>query len=217
MHITDIKCGFIMSVAIIAGQVALALGSALASQIRGDDSRTVVFFGDGAMGEGIVYESLNFARLKNLPILFVCENNEYSAHMPLNEHFCTRAFYEIANAFRISAWAEWGMDVLKVKKTTKKALQLLPAFLQLDTYRFRGHVGPDDNIQGHHTDIRPESEVRQMKETCDPLKIIEKELPDSVILQIKGECLDEIEEAIRYAREAPFPDRNTLKENVYAT
>jgi len=122
MHLVDPARGMLGSAPIVAGTISLATGAALASSIRGDGRVTVSFFGDGAAGEGVLYESLNFASLKKLPILFVCENNLYSTHMPIRECRIDSNIYKVAEPFCISALQVDGNNVLEVYEAGKKDL-----------------------------------------------------------------------------------------------
>lgn len=178
MHLIAPDIGMLGSAPIVAGTISLAVGAALASSIRDDGRRVAVsFFGDGATGEGVLYESLNFAALKKLPIIFACENNMYATHMPIRECRVNQPISRIAEPFGIEIHAVDGNDVLKVHEASQKAVESCrrgngPVFMEFMTYRFRGHVGPDDNIQGSHTDIRPKEEIAVWMEN-DPIKKFE--------------------------------------------
>jgi TPP-dependent pyruvate/acetoin dehydrogenase alpha subunit len=123
MHLVAPEIGMLGSAPIVAGTIPLALGAALASAIRGDGRVTVSFFGDGAAGEGVLYESLNFAALRKLPILFVCENNGYSTHLPIGKCRVENPIYRIAEPFLISARQVDGMDVLEVYEAGRDAVE----------------------------------------------------------------------------------------------
>jgi len=164
MHVISPETGMLGSAPIVGGTISLALGASLACSIQNDQSVAVSFFGDGASGEGVLWECVNFASLKKLPIIFVCENNFYSTHMPIDEIRANRNIYEAAKAFDIFSKQADGNNVLEVYDITKMAVDICrrgegPCFIEARTYRMRGHVGPDDNIQGSHTDIRPKKEI----------------------------------------------------------
>ena len=114
MHLIDPEKGMLGAAPVVAGTIPLALGAALASFIRGDDRVTVSFFGDGASGEGVLYESMNFAALKKLPVLFVCENNFYSTHLPIRECRAQGSIYKVAEPFCVPGYQVDGNDVLQV-------------------------------------------------------------------------------------------------------
>jgi pyruvate dehydrogenase E1 component alpha subunit len=210
---------------IVAGTISLALGSALAASIRKDNRVTISFFGDGATGEGVLYESMNFAALKKLPIIFACENNLYATHMPIRECRVENNIFKIAEPFCIESHEVDGNDVLEVYESGQRAIKKCrsgegPVFLEFLTYRFRGHVGPDDNIQGTHTDIRSKEEVKKWLER-DPIKRFEKYLMDNRLMNeqelynIKQEVRREVDEAHIFAKDNPLPDINELTKYVY--
>lgn len=225
MHLTAPEKGMMGSVPIVAGTVSLAAGAALASKIRGDDKVTVSFFGDGATGEGVVYESLNFASLNNLPIIFACENNYYSTHMPLGDCRSEDNIFKTSLPFSFTGQRVDGNDVMAVHKAAKKAVEACrkgrgPVFIEFMTYRLRGHVGPDDNIQGTHTDIRPKGEIEKWKKK-DPIKKFERILLKRGV--VSKERLKEVEEEIEsevfqahlFATNSPSPDAGELSDNVF--
>ena len=225
MHLIDPDVGMMGAAPIVAGTISLALGAALAASIRKDNRVAVCFFGDGATGEGVLYESLNFAALKKLPIVFVCENNLYATHMPVRECRVDNSIYKIAEPFRIESRAIDGNDVLKIYEAGRKAIDKCrigdgPVFLECQTYRFRGHVGPDDNIQESHTDIRPKEEIEAWLRK-DPIKLFENylsqnKLADEATLdEIKQEIQIEVDAAHIFAQNSPVPDRKELTRDVY--
>ncbi len=225
MHVIAPEVGFLGAAPIVAGTISLAVGAALASKIRGESRVTVSFFGDGAAGEGVLYESLNFAALKKLPIIFACENNFYSTHMPLKECRSKDNIYESGIPFGVPGYRVDGNNVLEVYEVTKKAVERCrkgegPVLIEFVTYRLRGHVGPDDNIQGLHTDIRPKEEVESWRRK-DPVKNFENFLLQNGILsqdeigQIKSTIEEEIKEAHIYARKSPYPDEKELDKYVF--
>ncbi len=225
MHLVSPEHGMKGAAPIVAGTIALALGAALASSIRRDGRVTVSFFGDGATGEGILFESLNFAALKKLPMIFVCENNFYSTHLPIKETRPSVEIYKIADPFGIKSLRGDGNDVLKVYEAAKRSAKLCrsgkgPVFLEFLTYRLRGHVGADDNIQGGHTDIRPKKEVESWKKK-DPIRRFERRLLNSGILDQKTVTLirhrveKEVKGAHKYGRESAYPGKEDLLKYVF--
>lgn len=226
MHLIDPDAGVMGSAPIVSGTIPLALGAALASSIREDGRVTVCFFGDGATGEGVLYESMNFAALNKLPIIFACENNLYATHMPVRECRVDQPIAKIAEPFGIEIYSVDGNDVLQVYEAGMKAVETCrrgngPVFMELFTYRFRGHVGPDDNVQGCHTDIRPPAEIALWMEK-DPIRkfeqyVIENRLMDKERLQgIMDEVVAEVAEAMAFAVSSPSPAREDLTKYVFA-
>ena len=225
MHLYDPEKGFYGSAPIVAGTISLALGCALASSIRKDSGVTISFFGDGATGEGVLYESLNFAALKKLPIIFACENNLYSTHLHIRECRPNDYIYKIAEPFNIAHHRVDGNNVLEVYKAAKDAVRLCrqnegPVFLEFMTYRMHGHVGPDDNIQGSHTDIRPQTEIEEWRKK-DPIENFYQYLLDNNVLKeddlqrIEMEIREEISLAYQFASESPYPQKGELTRYVY--
>jgi len=225
MHLCAPEVNFLGSAPIVGGTISLATGAALASKIRRDKKVTVIFFGDGATGEGALYESINFASLNNLPIIFVCENNFYATHMPILE---CRKSARISPSFKaMIPFCKTcdGNDVLKVYSLTAEAVEKCrsgkgPAFIEFLTYRMRGHVGPDDNIQGCHTDIRPKDEIQKWKHK-DPIKRFEKFLLSKKICSkqdmefMKENISNMITAAHKKARADTFPESEALKDNLF--
>ena len=225
MHLVAPEKGFLGSVPVVGGTIALALGAALASQIRKEKRVCVSFFGDGATGEGVLYESLNFAALRKLPLIFVCENNLYSTHLSIKECRPERPIFEIARPFGIETRQIDGNNVLDVFDAAEEAQALCregkgPVFLECLTYRLRGHVGPDDNIQGERTDIRPKEEIEQWKRK-DPIKRLEQYFGEQGGYQaesaaIRKEAEQEVQAAHLFAKESPFPSPNELHYHVFS-
>lgn len=226
MHLIDPEVGMLGSAPIVAGTISLALGAALASSIRGDGRVAVSFFGDGATGEGVLCESLNFAALKKLPVVFVCENNLYSTHLPIDEIRVNREIYQLGRPFGEKCYRVDGNDAVKVYDQAAKAVELCrrgegPVFLECLTYRQRGHVGPDDNVQGTHTDIRPPAEIaRWLKK--DPIKRMERSLLKesgmgrSDLEEIRREVEKEVADAFDFARGSSFPEPRDLARYLFA-
>ena len=225
MHLIAPDKGILGAAPIVAGTISLAMGAALASSIRQDNRVAISFFGDGATGEGVLYECLNFAALKKLPLIFVCENNFYATHMPIRECRVENSIYKIAEPFCIPNLEVDGNEVLQVFEAGRTAVDqcrkgMGPAFIECLTYRFRGHVGPDDNIQGNHTDIRPREEVESWLQK-DPIKRFEDYLLSNGLMakerldQINLEAEQEVAEAHLFARESSFPERKDLARYVF--
>jgi len=225
MHLIDPAVGMLGAAPIVAGTISLALGAALASSIRGERRVSVSFFGDGATGEGVLYESMNFASLRKLPIIFACENNLYATHMPIRDCRVGSSIRSIADPFCIEAAEVDGNDVLAVYEAGRKAVEKCrtgrgPYFLEFLTYRYRGHVGPDDNIQGFHTDIRPKEEVAAWLRR-DPILIFEKHLVESKLLdegtleRIRQQAGEEVDTAHTLAKQSPHPQTKELTKYVY--
>jgi pyruvate dehydrogenase E1 component alpha subunit len=225
MHVIDPENGMLGAAPIVAGTISLATGAALAAKIRKDSKVAVSFFGDGATGEGVLYESLNFASLNSLPIVFVCENNLYATHMPIRECRISDAIFEVGKPCNISSFKVDGNNVLEVYEISKQAVEQCrknngPVFMECVTYRMRGHVGPDDNIQGTHTDIRPDEEVSAW-EKRDPIGhfrqylLNENRVSESELNLIEADIEKEIEAAYAFTKNSPYPGTEELTRYVY--
>lgn len=226
MHLIAPDEGVMGIAPIVAGTISLALGAALASSIRKDGRITVTFFGDGATGEGVLYEAMNFASLKRLPIIFACENNLYSTHLPIHEIRVKGQIVDVAKPFGIFSYQIDGNDILAVYEASCEAVEKCrsgngPVFMEFLTYRFRGHVGPDDNIQGSHTDIRPKEELESWLKK-DPITRFEKYLNDNSIIdsstmdKIRKNISEEVNDAVKYAVDSNFPDKDEVTNYVFS-
>lgn len=226
MHLIAPEVNFLGAAPIVGGTISLATGAALASKIKKDKSAAVSFFGDGATGEGALYESVNLAALMKLPILFVCENNLYATHMPILDCRPATAIAPVFAGMIPFSKSVDGNDVLAVYESARRAIDGCragrgPAFIEYRTYRMRGHVGPDDNIQGCHTDIRPQSEIAAWARK-DPLDRFEKYLLARKILTtkeingLKRSVAAEILRSHAHARANALPGKAELKRYVFA-
>ena len=178
MHLTDLESGFIASTPIVAGTIPVAVGAAFSCFIKNEDKITVIFLGEGATETGVFNESLNFASLHNLPILFICENNLYSVYSNLTvRQSKNRDRVKIAEANGLIAKKYFGNDVIKVFDATKKAITQMKknkkaVYLEFDTYRYKEHCGPfnDNNLN-----YRPKEEIDYWEKNC-PIKITQDSL-----------------------------------------
>lgn len=225
MHVCDPDKGVLGAAPIVGGTISLAVGCALASKIKKEKNVTVSFFGDGAAGEGVLYESINFAALKKLPIIFACENNLYSTHMPIKECRPKNNIFEIGTSYGIISFRVDGNDVLRVYEAAKKAVEICrknqgPVFIEFMTYRLRGHVGADDNIQGTHTDIRPKEEIAKWRKK-DPIRKFEQYLLRNKILAkgnretLRKETEAEVNDAYVFAKKSSYPKKGELTKYVF--
>jgi pyruvate dehydrogenase E1 component alpha subunit len=151
MHLVAPEIGFYGSVPIVSATIPIAVGAALAAKMDGGDAVAVAYFGDGACEEGVLHESLNLARVYELPILFVCENNLFSSHLDIALRQPSDSVARFATAHRVDAAIVDGNDVTAVAAATRSLLEntrraRTPAFLEAVTYRWRGHVGPNEDI-----------------------------------------------------------------------
>lgn len=226
MHLIDIDKGMLGAAPIVGGTISLALGAALAAAIRKDGRVAVTFFGDGATGEGVLYESMNFAAVRKLPIIFVCENNLYSTHMPIREIRVASRIAEMGTPLGIPSHTLDGNDVVEVYEAAREAVAHCrsgqgPVFLEFLTYRMRGHVGPNDNIQGTQTDIRPADEIDHWR-SRDPIARFEAfalqtgRVTPEEFAAVHAAVADEVAHAHRLAAAGAWPSENEVGEYVFA-
>jgi len=222
MHIASKDQGLPGSSAIVAGSIPLAVGAALAFKMQDTKRVAVAFFGDGASGEGVLYESLNFAALEKLPVVFICENNLYSTHMPISACLADKDIHRKAGAFNIPGIRIDGNNVIEVYQTAHKSIEGArrsggPTLIECMTYRHRGHVGPNNDLE---KGLRSEEEIHFWMNRC-PINTFEKYLLDHSIMsvseriQIHMAADAEVEEAIIFGRESPFPDPGELLWNIF--
>lgn len=224
MHLACPDKGLPGSSAIVAGTISIAVGAALAATMQGRGEVSVAFFGDGAANEGVFYESLNFASLKKLPVIFVCENNLYSTHMPVSSCLADVDIYRKAEAFGMPGIRIDGNDVVEVYRTANARVQAArlgdgPVLIECMTYRWRGHVGPNDDLD---KGLRSKEELDGWMARC-PIRILETSMLHNGLVSERelddmGRAVDsEIADALEFARQSPYPDGRELEYNVYKT
>ncbi len=222
MHIADPDSGNLGANAIVGGSAGIATGAAMSARMRGTDQVVVCFFGEGALGQGLLYEVMNMASLWHLPVIYVCENNLYNEYT----HFSETTAGELTarpEAFCIHAEEVDGQDVRAVYATTRRLVERArqgagPAFMLCNTYRYRGHhVGDIDRSY-----YRSKEEEERWKAERDPLKLlaqwlIDKEFADQETLaRIHADVKAEIEAGAQFAIDAPYPDTSEVDQHVYA-
>ncbi|MBI3741474.1 MAG: thiamine pyrophosphate-dependent dehydrogenase E1 component subunit alpha [Chloroflexi bacterium] len=222
MHIADPESGNLGANAIVAGSAGIATGAAFSAKMLGTGRVAVCFFGEGALGQGILYEEMNLAQLWKLPVLYVCENNLYNEYT----HYAETTAGDLlgrARAFGMRAEQVDGQDARAVYNIAQELIERArrgegPAFLLCNTYRYRGHHVGDINRAYY----RAKAEEQEWIEKRDPLKIlgewvIAQRLTDEAVLKrIQIEVHDEIERGAQFALDAAFPDASEVDEDVYA-
>jgi len=224
MHLVDISAGFLGAVPIVASSIPIGVGVAFGSMMRGEKRVTTVFFGDGAVEEGVFHESIDFAALKNLPVVFICENNMYSVYSPFSvRQPAGREIFKLAAGHGIDSYRGDGNNVMEVYQMAEQAVRKAmdgngPTFLEFKTYRWLEHCGPNyDNDIGYRT----ESEFQEWKQRC-PLGRLKDHLLGNGILfnqdinDMAGKITIEIDNAIAFAKGSPFPEDQLLLQDVYA-
>jgi pyruvate dehydrogenase E1 component alpha subunit len=223
MHLIDKRVGMAGTSAVVGGAVPIATGAALAAQMKGEDRVVVVFLGDATTEEGVTSESLNFAALKRLPVIFFCENNFYSVQSPLSTRQPTRELHAWAAAHQVSALKVDGANVLAVLDATKTAVARArasdgPTFLEAPVYRFRAHGGAGDDSR---TGYRAEAERQAWEQFC-PIAMFGEYLTGAGMLDEAAVALmeraiaTEVAEAFAVALASPDPTEEDLYRHVYA-
>ena len=220
MHLTDVSIGAMPSNAVVGANIPIATGAALGFQLLGLDRVAVSFFGDGASNIGAFHEGLNLAAVKNAPVIFICENNQYGASTAITSMLRIADIADRAAAYGISGFVVDGMDVLAVYQATREAVENArrgngPTLLECKTYRFSGHS------RGDPGGYRSREEVERWRER-DPIPRMrswltqECGLADAELKSIESACRSEVEDAVKFATHSPEPDKEETYLNVYA-
>ncbi|HEY9457390.1 MAG TPA: thiamine pyrophosphate-dependent dehydrogenase E1 component subunit alpha [Gaiella sp.] len=220
MHLVDVDHGFLGATGVVGGNVPLALGSALASRLRGQESVAVVFFGDGAVQGGIFVESVNLASLWALPVILVCENNGFAEFTPRSAHSTVERVADVVAPYGFERATVDGNDVDAVRRAFAGFLDAGrrgegPFLLECLTHRLRGHYEGDPQ---RYREALADEEWQQL----DPIRRLERRglaegwLDDRAPGRLEQEARDEVEAAVRFARESPFPPPALTSELVYA-
>lgn len=225
MHLTDSAAGFVGSTAIVGNSVPIGVGLALSLQLKRQNNVCAVFFGDGCVEEGSFYESVNFAAVRNLPVLFVCENNLYSVYSPLRvRQPAGRQIFKMVEAMGITSGIADGNNIEAAFLAALSAIGHIrsgqgPFFLELTTYRWLEHCGPNyDN----HIGYRDEKEFLSWQ-AKDPIPAYQKVLQSrgwvtqDDTLQMRTQLLTEVDAAFKYAEESSFPLQVEAFSDEYAT
>ncbi len=221
MHIADQDTGNLGANAIVGGSAAIATGAAFSCKRLGNGRVVVCFFGEGALGQGVLYESMNMAQLWKLPVIYVCENNLYNEYTHHSES-TAGSMSARPQAFGIHTVEVDGQNVREVHETARQLVERArngegPAFMLCHTYRYLGHHVGDINRAYY----RSPDEEAEWKANRDPLKtlqswLIDNQLADSgVFEQIERDVTAEVEAAVEYALNAPYPSADEVTKHVY--
>lgn len=217
MHLVDTSVNMMGTSAIVASSVPDAVGAALAVKMRGESRIVVCFFGEGATDEGVTQESLNFAALRRLPILFVCENNEYAIYSHVSARLAGYGLCERYRALGIPCEKEESGDFLAMHETAGRAIGdvrrgLGPRFIEIRTARWRDHVGPgEDRHYGYRCDAELSAEI-----ASDQVARVGRMLTEDTRRGIADAVDREIDAAIAFAEASPFPDDEEIFDHVFA-
>lgn len=220
MHIADVDKGNLGANGIVGGGIPLAVGSALTSHMKKLGYVTVCFFGDGATNEGSFHEALNLAAVWNLPVVFICENNQYGMSGPVKEMVKVENISERAKSYGFPGVTIHGNDIIEVMNTTHEAVERArngkgPTLIEMKTYRWKGHSKSDARL------YRTREEEREWKEK-DPIKRFKDVLIEADIFteeeaeKIKQEAKKEVADSVTFAEKSPMPAEEDLLTDVYA-
>jgi TPP-dependent pyruvate/acetoin dehydrogenase alpha subunit len=225
MHLIDRSVGFLGAVPIVGSAIPIAVGAAFGSALLGTPRVAVAFFGEAAVEEGVFHEALNFAALKQLPVLFVCENNGFSVMSPLEvRQPANREVASLARGHGVESHQGDGNDVTEVYRLAQNALRKArrgdgPTFLEFKTSRWREHCGPNYD---HEMGYRSMAEFEAWTAKCPVARLAEQLQEQSLLASHEHEVMAErvaaeIAAAFAFAQASPFPEPHSLHEHVYAS
>ena len=225
MHLVDPSVNFLGCVPIVGSTIAIGVGAAFGDKLKNKNNLTTIFIGDGAVETGVFHESINFAALHSLPILFICENNNYSVNTTLKERQPqNRKIVDLVKGHGLDAYFEDGQDVEKVFELVKQNVKKIkinpqPIFLEFETYRWLEHCGPNND---NELNYRPEGEFERWVKR-DPLKLIlskllnKKIVDNETLICFEKEIKQDFDDAVKFAKMSPFPKKSELFEHVFPT
>jgi acetoin:2,6-dichlorophenolindophenol oxidoreductase subunit alpha len=218
MHVADVEKGMLGANGIVGGGFGLAAGAALSIKTLGRDNVAVCFFGDGASNEGTFHEGLNLASILNLPVIFVCENNQFGEGTPFRYASASETVAERASAYNMPGVRIDGMDVEAVYQATEEAIARAkagqgPTLIECDTYRMFGHFEGDE--QKYKTDQDPNKDrdpiVELREKAIQKGWMTEKEAND---IELAAKAT--IKDAVEFAEASPLPDLSSLYTDIFA-
>jgi pyruvate dehydrogenase E1 component alpha subunit len=220
MHIFDKQLNFLGGHGIVGGQIPLATGVAFASKYQETDRVTLCFFGEAAVNQGAFHESLNMAQLWKLPCIYICENNMYGMGTSLERAMSLQNVAQKSCAYEIASEFVDGMDVLKMRQATQRAIKRareehLPTLIEARTYRYMGHSMSDPGNYRTRAEIEKHQERDPIKLFIDSLKT-NNIIGDDDLAQIEAQVKKDVDQSVRFAEESPLPDESELYTNIYA-
>jgi TPP-dependent pyruvate/acetoin dehydrogenase alpha subunit len=221
MHLSAPDSNFLGTSAVVATTIPVAVGASFVNKRKNNGRLVAVFFGDGALDEGVFWESLNFACLKELPIIFICEDNGLAIHSPTSDRQGYKSISDIVSRFKCNVFREETTDPQVIYKLTRNAIKLQrsthkPSFLHLKYYRYFEHVGMNQDFKFGY---RSEEEFKKWYKV-DPVnlqrkKLLENAYSEKEIEEIESEIDKQIDNSVKLAQKAPFPDDSELFKGVY--
>lgn len=217
MHLIDMTHNILGQSAVVGTTIPIAVGYALALKREGKGRAVACFFGDGATEEGVFTESVNFAALHKLPVLFVCENNCYAIHSPLSNRWATERLCERVETYGVTAGRIEDGDIFAIRENAAEALTAIrddggPRFMECMTYRWREHVGPGEDFDAGYRS-RDEMEPWVAR---DPLGILAGMVGENEKKKIVTDVEKRIKAAVTFAEESPWPGKEELLKGVFA-
>jgi len=220
MHMFSKELGFYGGHGIVGGQIGVGTGMAFAQKYKGTDAVTLCFFGEAAVNQGMFHESLNMAQLWKLPVIFICENNQYGMGTSQKRAMSISSIAKKAEGFGMANEFVDGMDVLAVREATERAIERArqdgsPTLLEIRCYRFMGHSMSDPGK------YRTSDEIKKYQER-DPIFLFKQSLTEAKVIsdkdyaEIETRAKDAVEKALKFADESPLPDEKELFTDVYA-
>ena len=221
MHLSSPETGFMGSSAVVGTTIPLALGCSFVNQQKNNSKLTAVFFGEGAADEGVFWESINFACLKKLPLIFICEDNDLAIHSKASERQGYKSITDIISNFDCRVFKSESTDPEVIANITTEGISHIrqeggPVFFHLKYYRYLEHVGIDEDFKAGY---RSRNEFEKWMEV-DPInlqreKLLNIGLSEESIQKIEKAILQQIEKSIEQAQQAPFPADSELFQNLY--
>ena len=220
MHIFSKEHRFYGGHGIVGGQIPLGAGLAFADKYKGSDAATLTFFGDGAARQGSLHETFNMAMLWKLPVVFICENNGYAMGTSVERTANHTDVWKLGLGYEMPSYAVDAMNPVKVAEAVFDAIERArrgdgPTFLEMKTYRYRGHSMSDAQ---HYRTKEEIEEYRKIDPITQVLDVIKENnwATDEAIEEIDNRVRDMVKECEQFAEESPYPDKNVMYDVVYA-
>ncbi len=220
MHFFDVENHMYGGNGIVGAQIPVAAGVAFKIKYNKEDGVVLCYFGDGAIHQGVFHETLNMARIWNLPVIFICENNQYGMGTNYKRVSSVHDYSVMGASYEVPAWQVDGMNILTVYEETQKAIRIVkeentPVLLEIQTYRYRGHSMSDP------ARYRTKEELEQYREQ-DPITILQSAMMEEGLLteeeykQLDRKCREIANESVRFAEESEEPPLEAMYEDIYA-
>ena len=220
MHLIDLKVGVMAAVPIVGSTIPIGVGISWGIKLKKQNNILVIFFGDGATEEGVFQESLDFASLHNLPVLFVCENNDFSVYSHISKRQSSkRNILNIAKSIGVDGCRIDGNNVLEIYNKSKNIIKNIkknkkPYFIILDTYRHLEHCGPNND---NHLGYRKKEQIKKGINSCPIIRLKKISNLKNIIMNSYEKKIDkEIKDAFNFAKKSKYPDKKSLMKHIYA-